>query len=114
MLTIELSINIFVFALILLTALLLGYAMRKGQIVKYRIKLDELEREILNNYAEILRLEKESNHLETQLKDLQIPVIPIKTAKKDDLMEKECFPDVSLRKKLLNQENNNRKNIAGK
>ena len=105
MLSIELSINIIVLACIILTAGFIGYKLRGRQLSQSRSKIEELEREILSNYAEILNLEKENTSMESKLQDIQSPVIPIKTAMKDELAENEKFPDVSLRKKLLSREN---------
>ena len=105
MLSIDLSINILVFACLLLAAGFIGFRLRGSQLSKSRSKIDELEREILNNYAEILNLEKENTSMESKLQDIQSPVIPIKTGIKDEQIEGEKFPDVSLRKKLLSREN---------
>lgn len=105
MFTIEFSINIFVFALVVLVAMLAGFALRSRQIVKSRSKVEELEREILNNYAHILELEKENTTIESKLQDIQIPVIPIKTTAKEEKQQFKKSPDISLRKKLLSKEN---------
>jgi hypothetical protein len=113
MLSIEFSINILVLALIVIVSVLVGFALRAKQLSKSRAKIEQLEREILNNYAEILALEKENTGMESKLQDIQIPVIPIKTAMKDDL-ENEKFPDVSLRKKLLSKENLTQQSVASK
>ena len=114
MLSIELSINILVLALIVIVAALAGFSLRARQIAKSRSRIEELEREILNNYAEILSLEKENTGMESKLQDFQSPVIPIKTAIKDETLEGEKFPDVSLRKKLLSKENLLKQSASGK
>lgn len=114
MLSIELTVNIIVFASIILAAGLAGFSIRAKQISKSRARIEELEREVLNNYAEILSLEKENTAMETKLQDFQIPVIPIKTALKDEPSEVEKFPDVSLRKKLLSKENLLKQSASGK
>lgn len=105
MLTIEVSINILVFALIVLATGLIGFSLRGRQVANLRYKIDELEREILNSHAEILTLEKENVTIESQLQDIKSPVIPIKTAIKEEQVENEKAPDISLRKKLLSKEN---------
>jgi hypothetical protein len=105
MLTIEFSVNILVLALIALVGALVGYRLRGIQISRNRTKIEELQREILNNYAEILALEKENISMETKLQDYQIPVISIKSTKKDEAAEAEKSPDIALRKKLLSREN---------
>jgi len=114
MLSIEFSINILVLALIVIVSALVGFVLRARQLSKSRAKIEELEREILSNYAEILILEKENSGMESKLQDIQIPVIPINTTKKDDLLEKDNFPDVSLRKKLLSKENLTQQSVASK
>ena len=114
MLSIEFSINILVLALIVIVSALVGFGLRARQLSKSRAKIEELEREILNNYAEILALEKENTGMESKLQDIQIPVIPIKTVIKDEILEKESFPDVSLRKKLLSKANLTQPSVASK
>ena len=105
MLTIEVSINVFVFALIILAAVFAGFSLRGKQVAKVRLKVEQLQREILHNHAEILALEKENINIESRMQDIQRPVIPIKIAIKEEQEENEKFPDVSLRKKLLSREN---------
>jgi hypothetical protein len=105
MLTIEVSINILVFALIILSAGLAGFSLRGSQVAHLRFKINQLEREILDSHAEILTLEKENVNIETRLQDIKSPVIPIKTAIKEEQEENEKIPDISLRKKLLSKEN---------
>lgn len=114
MLSIEFSINILVLALIVIVSAMIGFALRASQLSKSRSKIEELEREILNNYAEILALEKENTGMEAKLQDIQIPVIPIKTAMKEDIHEIDKYPDVSLRKKLLSKENLTKQSVASK
>jgi hypothetical protein len=105
MISIELSINIFALASIVIGAALIGFLFRAGQISKCRHKIEELEREILNNYAEILTLEKENTSMESKLQDIQSPVITMKSNLKEESAEGEKFPDVATRKKLLSREN---------
>jgi hypothetical protein len=112
--SIELSINILVLALIIVISALVGFSMRGKQIAKSRSKIEELEREILNNYAEILSLEKENTGMESKLQDFQSPVIQIKTAIQAESLEGDKFPDVSLRKKLLSKENLLKQSGSGK
>jgi wobble nucleotide-excising tRNase len=111
---IDFNINIVVLGLIVLGAALFGFILRYGQILRCRTKIEELEREVLNNYAEILALEKENSNMETILQDIQSPVIPIKTAIKDEQEETQHVSDMSLRKKLLTRENLLQQNVASK
>ena len=105
MLSIELSINIFVLASIVIGAALISFLFRARQISRCRHKIEELEREILNNYAEILNLEKENTSMESKLQDIQSPVIAMKSSIKEEAADGEKFPDVATRKKLLSREN---------
>ena len=114
MLSIEFTINVLGLALIVLVASLVGFGFRHRQIMKSRNKIEELEREILNNYAEILALEKENSSMESLLQDFQSPVIPIKAAIKDEPEDSQKSPDISLRKKLLTRENLLHQNVASK
>jgi hypothetical protein len=114
MFAIDFTINIIVLGLIILVAGLIGFGLRYGQISKSRSKIEELERDILNNYAEILSLEKENSNMESILQDIQSPVIPIKTAIKDEQEESQHVSDMSLRKKLLSRENLLHQNVASK
>ena len=114
MLTIEFSVNVIILALIALVGILAGYGLRGRQISRNRTKIEELQREILSNYAEILALEKENINMEAKLQDYQIPVISIKSTKKDEPEEAEKTPDIALRKKLLSSENMLQQSVASK
>jgi hypothetical protein len=114
MFAIEFSINIVTLGLLVFFAALLGFSLRYRQILKCRSKIEKLEREILNNYADILALEKENCGMESRLQDIQIPVISMKASVKEELEEKPNSPDISLRKKLLSKENLLRQSAAGK
>jgi hypothetical protein len=114
MFAIEFSINIVVLGLLVFFAALVGFSLRYRQLLKCRTRIEELEREILNNYAEILTLEKENSGMESMLQDIQSPVIPIKTAMKEELEENQKVPDISLRKKLLTKENLLQQSVASK
>src|ERR1035437_3886098 len=105
MLTIEFSLNVLILGLIVVVSALTGYGVRARQIVRRRARIAELEEEMLNNYAEILELQKDYLSMESKLRDFQIPVIPIKTVVKETQEESQKFPDISLRKKLLDKEN---------
>ncbi|HTQ27394.1 MAG TPA: hypothetical protein VMI35_04665 [Puia sp.] len=116
MFAIEFSINIVVLALLVFFSALVGFTLRYRQTLKYKNKIEELEREILNNYAEILNLERENTGMESMLQDIQSPVIPIKTAMKEEQEESnnQKVPDISLRKKLLSKENLLKQSASGK
>jgi hypothetical protein len=79
-----------------------------------KMRVGELEQEMLNSDAEILELQKDYLLVESQLRDFQIPVIPIKTLVKDSPDEKEKYQEISLRKKLLGKENLLQHSVASK
>lgn len=114
MLTIEFSLNVVILGLIVLISAMTGYCIRARQINKGRVRIAELEEEMLNNYAEILELQKDYLSMESKLRDFQIPVIPIKTLVKETQEESQKFPDISLRKKLLGKENLIKQSVASK
>ena len=53
------------------------------QLMKKQIKISELRREMINNHAYILELQKEFIKLEMKLSDPQTPVLPINITTKD-------------------------------
>jgi hypothetical protein len=102
MLTSEVTLNIYLFAFIVLLAALAGFSIRHRLIVKSRAKIEELEREILNNYEQILELERETYNMEARIQDIKSPVIPIKTPlTAEEARTSRKLPDITLRKQLL-------------
>ena len=83
MLAIELS-ALFPFALVVLGAFIFGFLLRGSQIKRARRRIIELEKEMLNNHAEILELQKERASLLRQMKESKIPVIPMNPSRDDD------------------------------
>jgi hypothetical protein len=114
MLTIEFTLNVLMLGLIVLFSALVGYSIKSRQTAKSRGRIAELEEEMLNNYAEILELQKDYLNMESKLRDFQIPVIPIKTVVKENQDESQKFPDISLRKKLLDKNNLITQSVASK
>ena len=78
MLTNEVTVNIYLLAFILVLSVFVGFAIRAKVILKYRKKIEELEREILNHCSHILELERETLQMETKIQDIKIPVITMK------------------------------------
>ncbi len=74
---IEVSINLLTLIGIIVAAGLIGYAFRSRQIRKKQFKIVELRKEIVNNHAHILELQKEYVVMESKLK-VTTPVLPIK------------------------------------
>ena len=63
LLAIAVSVNIFVMAVLLIGAFLLGYIVRTSLVRKCKEKIFELERDMLRDNARILELEKEKADL---------------------------------------------------
>jgi cell division protein FtsL len=102
----EVTLNIYLLALIVFLAAVAGFGFRSRLIAKSREKIQELEREILNNYEQILELERETNSMEAQIQDIKSPVIAMKApAVKEELRTSKKVPDISLRKQLLSKKN---------
>jgi|SRR5450432_4424927 cell division protein FtsL len=106
MLTNEVSLNIYLLAFVLGLSVFVGFAFRAKMILKARNKIQELEREILNNYEVILELERETLKMESQMQDIKSPVITMKAPDKEELqVTSKKVPDISLRKQLLAKKN---------
>jgi cell division protein FtsL len=105
MLTNEVTLNIYLFALVLGLSVFAGFAFRAKIILRYREKIEELEREILNNYAHILDLERETLFMENKIQDIKSPVITMKAPNIEAEVATKKVPDISLRKELLSKKN---------
>lgn len=82
--TFEISINIYLFLLILITAGLLGFLQRARKLAKKDRKIAELEQEMMQAYAELLETQKEFCDLELRVKEVNSPVIAMKNNKVED------------------------------
>ena len=96
MFTVDLSISLLSFLLITLGAGLIGFALRGRQLKKKQFKISSLRREMINNHAYILELEKENVDLELQLRGTKTPVMPLKIAGKDYPEENRRLADASV------------------
>ena len=68
-------------ALCLVLGFLIGFILRaKGQSSMKR-RLREMERDMLNDHAEILKLHQEKVELQQLLKETKIPVIPMNSTR---------------------------------
>lgn len=105
MFTNEVTVSIYLLASLVGISIFAGYAIKSKMIVKCRAKIEELEREILNNYAHILELERETSKMESQMQDIKSPVITMKAAEKENEVSLKKVPDISLRKQLLSKKN---------
>lgn len=94
MLLIKLPIDVSMLIGIVAVAFSSGFLLRGAQLKKLKSRISELEREMMENHAEILDLQKERLTLECQLKgESSIPVIPItvKEEKKSDKLQDKSF-----------------------
>lgn len=102
MLAIPVTVNLFVLLGCFVFSVLVGFAFRSSQIKSLKNKLSHLEKELLDTHAEILELQRTNVGLEEKLKESSpIPVIPINAVAEEKVTEK--IPDVTMRKKLLQQ-----------
>ena len=113
MLTYEVTVNIYLLASIVGFSVLVGFAFRTKMIRKYRAKIAELEREILNNYEHILELERETSNMESTIQDIKSPVITMKNPNKELEVISKKVPDISLRKQLLSKKNIEQQSASG-
>jgi hypothetical protein len=105
MLTNEVSLNIYLLAFVLGLSVFAGFAFRAKLILKAKAKIEELQREILNNYEVILELERETLSMQSRMQDIKSPVITMKAAGKEAEVTSKKVPDISLRKQLLAKKN---------
>jgi hypothetical protein len=73
----DLSIDIYILAALLVLAMLAGFLMRSRQLAKKRRQIVELEHEMIQAHAELLETQKEYCELESKVKAVDSPVIPI-------------------------------------
>ena len=93
--TIELTIDLFLLCGIVLLAAFAGFALRAGQLARKNRRINDLEKEMMKAYAEILDAQKESCEMESRLRDLTNPVITMKHPGKEEEPEDEQRPDAS-------------------
>ncbi len=113
MFTNEVTVSIYLLALLVGISIFAGYAIKSKMIVKCRAKIEELEREILNNYAHILELERETSTMESQMQDIKSPVITMKGPVKEIETGIKKVPDINLRKQLLSKKNIEQQSASG-
>jgi cell division protein FtsB len=73
----EYTVNLLTLILIVFASGFIGYSLRSRQIKKKQTKIVELRREMVDNHAHILELEKENVILERQYQSMKTPVRPI-------------------------------------
>ncbi len=78
MIAIEIKLNLlWVFVGVILLPLV-GFLFRSAQITKAKSKIQILEREMLDNHAEILQLQEKIASLQQSDADSNAPVVPLK------------------------------------
>ena len=82
MLNFDITLNMYILALLALVAFGLGCLPRKRELGKKQRKIIELERELVQAYAEVLDTQREYIRLESKMKDITNPVIPMKSSNK--------------------------------
>ena len=99
---IDLNINIYIFLVSMGLAALVGFGFRSRQLAKKNRQIAALEMEVMQISAEILEVQKEYCQLESKMKDMNIPVISIRQAVKEDDLKKD-ESDASPKKNISNR-----------
>jgi len=98
---IEITLNVISLGALLLVTLFIGFIARNMQLAKLRKCIENLENEMLQSHAEILKLQKENSNLEIRQQS-QTPIVSIrdnatesgKQNQKDPKTGKTLFPPV--------------------
>lgn len=69
----DITLNIYIFLLIIGLAVVLGYLPRSRQLAKKQRKVMQLEQEMVEAHAEVLENQREYCELEARLKDVANP-----------------------------------------
>jgi hypothetical protein len=94
------NINYLTLLVIILLAAFAGFMLRSAKFRQKITRINRLEKELLQAHAETLASQKEYCDLESRLKDLHIPVIPMIQATQEEEQEKQEGNDAAgLRKK---------------
>jgi len=83
MFNIEVTLSLMTLFFITSLTGIIGYAFRSNQIRKKQMKVVKLRREVVNNHAYILELQKECVDLENQLRSTKPLELPLKSIVKD-------------------------------
>lgn len=80
--TFDITLNIYIFLLIIGLAVVVGYLPRRRQLAKKQRKIAELEHEMVQAHAELLENQREFCELESRMKEAEVsnpnPVISMK------------------------------------
>jgi len=76
----DITLDVYIFLLIIGLAVVLGYLPRSRQLAKKQRKIVELEHEMVQAHAELLENQREFCELENRMKEKEVsnPVIPMK------------------------------------
>jgi hypothetical protein len=96
---IEITLNLFTFTGIIAVSVLAGFILKKVKLNSFKKVVERLEKEMLNDHAEILRLQKELSDKEPH--HSQTPIFSIRDNAAE--VSKENLPDSTQRKKMLSQ-----------
>jgi len=69
----DITLNVYIFLLIIGLAVVLGYLPRSRQLAKKQRKIMQLEQEMVDAHAEVLENQREYCELESRLKDVANP-----------------------------------------
>lgn len=81
----DITLDIYVFLLVIVLSVCSGYLFRRRLLAKKQRKIVELEHEMVQAHAELLESQREYCSLESRLKDITNPVIAMKSNKLDDI-----------------------------
>lgn len=82
--TFDVTLNIYVFLLLLGISMIVGFWGRSNQLAKKHRRIVQLETEITDAYAETLESQKDYQELIVKYKDVTNPVISMKNSKLED------------------------------
>jgi hypothetical protein len=97
MLNFDITLNVYILALLMGGAALAGSLPRSRALSRKRRKITELEREMVQAHAELLESQREYCVLEARVKDITNPVIPLKTNKLEEPQQKPLSESRGLR-----------------
>jgi hypothetical protein len=82
--TFDISIDVYILLLIILLAVMAGFLGRSRQLAKKNRRIAELEREMMQAYAELLSTQRDYCDLESKVKDVTSPVIAMINSKNEE------------------------------
>jgi len=80
----DISLNIYIFLLLIGSSFVVGCWPRKSELARKQRKIIELEREMIQAHAEVLASQSDYVKLEAKMKDITNPVISMKSSKQEE------------------------------